>query len=206
MNVRRMSATTISLIVVIVCIFYFILEMPRAFPNDAFRVINERYLIGNYHSFIISSAIWLICIVGIIDSILKKYVAMTVVYSFFIPIVLFSIIFSITIYPVNSYIIWGIIYIVLILGIYIIFRWFIPNNYPGGIKLLQFIKQITSGVGRGSNHIIDRYTVFIISMLLVMVYALLLVSFVIYVITFRSILIETWMTTALTCAKTLAVI
>jgi hypothetical protein len=184
MNVRRTTITTFSIIAVICGFCFLIPEVRHILPNQARRLSYKQYYIGGYHSFILSASAWLIAAVGIIDAILNNRVALDLLSSLNIPIVLIITTFIFLFIPVNDYIFWGLIYIVLIFGIFWTFRKFVSNNHPGSRRLIRFIKEIRVGIAEGSNHISDRYTVFGISILLAGVYALLIVSLVIYVITY----------------------
>jgi hypothetical protein len=190
MNVRRMSATTFSLAVLIIGLYFLIPEMRHILPNNVlysfYGRLPSQYYIGSYHSFILSASAWLIVVVGIIDAILYNRVALNLLPSFKVSIVLIISIIVFLFIPVNNYIFWGLVYIALILGILWIFRMVILNNHPSGKKLIPFIKEIKEGVGAGANHISDRYTVFGVSILLTGVYVILLVSLIVYVIAYRN--------------------
>ena len=188
MNVRTATATTFSLIVLIVGLYLLIPEIRHTLPPEMWRTLNKwfhsQYYIGVYHSFILFASAWFIVIVGIIDVILNNRVAVALLLSLNVPIILSIITIILLFFPVNVYIFWGMVYISLILGILWTFRKIISNNHREGQKLIPFIKEIKTGVGTGRNHISDRYIVFGISILLTGVYILLLVSFVIYVIVY----------------------
>jgi len=188
MSVRKISATTFSLIVLVIGLYFLLPEIWRNLPNKVWYLFYGRfppqYYIGNYHSFILSASAWLIVVVGIIDAILNNRIALNLLSSLKVPIVMCISIIALLFVPVNNYIFWGLVYIVLILAILFIFRKIILNNHPGGKKFILFIKEIKTGAGTGGNHISDRYTVFGISILLAGVYILLLVSFVVYLIVY----------------------
>jgi len=190
MNVRKMSATTFSLAVLIIGLYFLLPEMKHILPNNVwysfYGRLPSQYYIGKYHSFILSASAWLIVLVGIIDAILNNRVALNLLSSLKVPIVLSIAVIIFLFIPVNNYIFWGLVYIALILGILWIFRIIILNNHPGGKKLIPFIKEIREGVRYGGNHISDCYTVFGVSILLTGVYVILLVSFAVYVIAYRN--------------------
>ena len=191
MNVRKTTGTTFSLIVLIVGVYFLLSASRHILPLEVLRLIDKRfysqYYIGKYHSFLQFVSAWLIVVVGIVDVILNNRVNFALRFSFNIPIILsIPMIIFIFIPLINAYLFWGLIYVILILGVFWTFKKFITNNHNGRLKLIPFIKEIMNGVGSGSNHISDRYIVFGISILLIGVYTLLLVSFVIYVITYWS--------------------
>jgi len=190
MNVRRMSATTFSLAVLIIGLYFLVPEIRHILPKNVwysfYGRLPSQYYIGKYHSFILSASAWLMVVVGIIDAILSNRVALNLLPSFRVSIILIISIIVFLFIPANNYIFWGLIYIASILGILWTFRVIILNNHPGGKKLIPFIKEIKKGVGYGGNHISDRYTVFGISIILAGVYVILLVSFAFYVIAYRN--------------------
>jgi len=190
MNVRRMSATTFSLAVLIIGLYFLVPEMRHILPNNVlysfYGRLPSQYYIGKYHSFILSASAWLMVVVGIIDAILNSRVVFYLLSSLKVPIVLGIAVIIFLFIPVNNYIFWGLVYIASILGILWTFRIIILNNHPGSKKLIPFIKEIKEGVGYGGNHISDRYTVFGISIILSGVYVILLVSFAFYVIAYRN--------------------
>ena len=189
MNVRKISSTTFSLILLIVGLCFFIPKILHILPYEVWHIIDRRFssqqYIGIHHSFILTFSVWLIVVVGAIDAIFQNRVMLKLLFSFNVPVVLgIPIMLFVFIPSINDYLFWGLFYFTLIFGIYWTFRKFISNNYPGGQKLILFIKNIKTGTATGDNHILDRYTVFGISILLIVVYTLLLVSFVVYVVTY----------------------
>jgi len=190
MNVRRMSATTFSLAVLIIGLYFLVPEMRHILPKNVwysfYGRLPSQYYIGKYHSFILSTSVWLMVVVGIIDAILNSRVAFYLLSSLKVPIVLGIAVIIFLFIPVNNYIFWGLVYIASILGILWTFRIIILNNHPGGKKLIPFIKEIKEGVGYGGNHNSDRYTIFGVSIILAGVYVILFVSFAFYVIAYRN--------------------
>lgn len=187
MNVRKTTATTFSLVVLIIGLYLLIPVIQRALPYEVWHIIDERFYqkhsISGFYSSILSISVWLIVVVGIFDAILNNRVALALLSSLNIPVILGIIVIIFTSIPsVNNYLFWGLLYTTTILGIYWTFRKFITNNHPKGQKLIPFIQKIKLGVETGSGHISDRYTVFSISILLTGVYVLLIVSFVVYVV------------------------
>jgi hypothetical protein len=128
MSVRKISATTFSLIVLIIALNFLLPGMRRVLPDSVWYLFYERfppqYYIGSYHSFILSASAWLIVVVGVIDAILNNRVALDLLSPLRVPIVLSMAII-------------------------------ILNNHPGGKKLMKFIREIKEDVGTGNNHISD---------------------------------------------------
>jgi len=187
MNVRKTAATTnLALIVLIIGLSFLIAWIWRSLPYEIWRFFMGRsqwiYYIGWFHGFITKTAMWLIIIVGIIDAILKRRGVLSAFSSLNVPIVLGVPVVLFVFIPVSAYIFLGLCYVAAIIGVYWTFRKIIGNNQSGGQKLIPFINSIKTGAGTGTNHISDRYTVFGAALVLAVFYALLLVSFAIYVI------------------------
>lgn len=186
MNVRETTPVTLSLIVLIIGFSLLIPLIQRSLPYEVWRFFEGRsyalYYIGGFHAFMTKAAVWLVIIVGFIDAILKNRAALSMLSSLNIPIALGIPILRLVFIPVSAHIFWGLFYVAAIIGVYWTFRKFIGNNHPGGQKLIPFIKGIKAGAGSGSTHVSDRYAVFGVSLFLVAFYALLIVSFAIYVI------------------------
>jgi hypothetical protein len=194
MNVRKASATTLSLVVLIIglCILFPIIM--RSLPYEAVYTLADRfhpqYYFSRYFPFIVKIAIWIIIAAGLLDAIMRHKIAFGLFSSLNVPFMLCIPVFIITfIPPVNPYMFWGAMQVIAIIGVYWTFRKLIRNNHSGGQKLIAFIKEIGTGGGSHSGHISGHYAVFCISILLIAVCVLLIISMLLFVVTHRNALL-----------------
>jgi len=193
MNVRKVSKTTFSLIVLIVGLIYLLPVIRYALLYGEFYTLGNRlyelyylggYYLGGYYPFIVNAAIWIMIVAGMLDVIMRNKVAFDVLSSLNIPITVSIPVIIAALFPsVDLIMFWGILQLAVILGIYGTFRKIIRNNHTNGQKMTPFIKKIKTAGGRPNGHIYDHYVVFGTSLLLLAVYALLVLSFLIYVAT-----------------------
>lgn len=188
MYVRKMSTTTISLIVLAVGLYFLIPVIYNALPYEMRYILNRQldpspYYIEKYHSVIISAAFWSVVIAGIIDSVVRSRVALELFSSFAVPFILIIPIIIIAIMPsVNVYMFWGLLYVIMIWGVYRTFRMLIGNYRPARQKLVHFIRTINSNQRSVNSHAADLYLAVGTSLSLLGVGALLFFSLVVYAV------------------------
>jgi hypothetical protein len=187
MNVRKTTGTTFSLVVLIVGLSYLFPVIMNALPGEvAYTLVGRfhpQYEVGSYHVFIINAAIWISIVAGIIDAILNNRIAFSLLSSLNIPLVMAIPAIIIAVIPAaNIYMFWGLFYVIVILGVYWTFRKVVKNNHSSAQKLIPFIKDIKMGGGMPSGHKSDHYIVFGVSALLIAVWAILILSALVFVI------------------------
>jgi len=192
MAVRKATGTTVSLIVFIVGIVYFLPIIRNTLPYQWFYTLTGRmypqYAIGGFYPLAVKTAIWIILVVGILDAILRNKIALGFLSSLNIPIVLsIPVIITAFIPRANLYLFWAILQFAVIIGIYWTFRKIMHNNHPGGQKLIPFIKEIKDVGGAKNRHISDHLTVWVTCLLLLAVFSTAVISFVVYIATHWSL-------------------
>jgi hypothetical protein len=189
MNVRKTASTTFSLVVLIVAVGIFLpMLLLRVLPYELMHFVGEwiysRIHIGDYHAFMLDAAFWIVVSTGFLDAILRNRVAVSVFKSLNIPVVLSAIAFALALVPPLDIVLFrGLCYVIAIFGVYRMFRKLITNNRPGGQKLIAFIKGAAAKDIAGEGHVSDSYVVFGASLLLVVFWLFLLVSFAVYAAT-----------------------
>jgi len=185
MTVRKATGTTVSLVVLIVGIVYLLPVIKNSLPYEVFYTLDERmfpqFVHGSFTFFIVKTAIWLIIVVGIFDAILRNRVALGLLSSLNIPIVMsLPVIITAFIPQANIYIFWTVLQISVIIGIYWAFRKTIRNNHSGGQKMIPFVKEIKNFGGMHSGHVSDHFSVWVVSLLLLVVFAVTIISLLVF--------------------------
>lgn len=186
MSVRKVAGTTSWLIVLFVGFSFLVLAIRKELPSDIVRPVllrlHPQYYMGSYFPFIVNLAMWAAIVVGTIDVILnnrnhiellKSY---NVLIAMAIPVIITAIIPS-----VSMSMFWGIFQVAAVIGTYWTFRKFIHNNHKGGQKLIPFIKEIKALGGTPTGHVSDHYAVWGASLLLICLYALQVISLIVFV-------------------------
>jgi len=186
LTVRKATGTTVSLLILIIGIAYLFPIVRNALPYRVLYTLYERiysqYTLGGIYPFFVKFAVSIIVLVGILDAILRNKTALGLLSSLNIPIVMsIPVIITALIQKANMYMFWAILQIAVIIGVYWTFRKIIRNNRPSGQKLIQFIKGLKSGGGEHNGHASDHCIVLGACLLLLIVYASVIISFILFV-------------------------
>jgi hypothetical protein len=186
MNVRKTSATTLSMIILTIIFALLLAILQDALPYSVLHSLETRFLslsdIGAYHSSVLKISIWLIIIVGIIDAVLRNTVALSVLSSFKITLVLAILAIILIFIPVSTSFFWGLMYVIVIIGIYLSFHKLYSNNNHKSRNHMPFLKGVLLYLGSGDGNIWNRYTVVIGSVVLAVFFFLLIISLAFYLL------------------------
>lgn len=188
MSVRKTAGTTFWLLVLFVGFSFLIPVIKTELPYEIIyplmaRLQPQNYM-GGYYPFVVHLAMWAAIIAGTIDVILNNRNHLELLKSYNVLIVMaVPVIIAAFIPSVGMQMFWGVLQLTAIIGTYWTFRKLIHNNHKGGQKLIPFIKEIKTLGGLPIGHISDHYTVWGVSLLLIALYALQVISLIVFVCT-----------------------
>ena len=181
MNVRKTAGTTFWLIALFVGFSFLISAIRNEFLFLLSR-LQPQYYVGSYYFFVVSLAMWAAIIAGTVDVILNNRYHLTLLKSYNVLIVMaIPVIITAAIPFVSIPMFWAVLQLAAVIGTYWTFRKLIHNNHKSGQKVIPFIKEIKTRGGSPACHISDHYAVWGASLLLVGLYALQVISLIVFV-------------------------
>lgn len=184
MNVRKTTATTVSLLVLIAGLHFLFQWVLHRGSNEALVRIIYRISsiasIGNFNVFLLKASFWTVLFINILDTILNNKVVFGVFNAVYIPVFMGGVLIGGVSIPIETHLFIILVYIVAISAVYWSFQKLIKNNHLGGQSLVAFLKEGYNGIKTASGHISDRHVVFHSSVILIALMAILIVSFIVY--------------------------
>ena len=187
MNVKKASVTTIWLIGLFVGIAILLPLIKQALPKE---LMHPTYYIGGFYPIVVNLASWAMLLAAAIDVVLNSKYHVGLLGSFVVILILSVPTIIVAIIPgVTPYIFYGICQFLSIIGTYWSFRKITYNLRSGGQKMIPFIKEIKNRGDSPIGHIIDHNVVYAGSLALLAIGALLVLSFLIYMIAYWNLLV-----------------
>jgi len=187
MSVRKAAGTTFWLIVLFVGFSFLIPIIRSKLPSEIIYPLllrlHPQYYTRSYFPFVVNLAMWAAVVVGTIDAILNSRCHFALLLQSYNVLIVMAIpvIITAVIPSVSLPMFWGVLQVAAVIGTYWTFRKHIHNNHKGGQKLIPFIKEIKILGGTPAVHISDHYAVWGTSLLLIGLYALQVVSLIVFI-------------------------
>lgn len=197
MSVRKMSATTISIGVMVGALYFLFLFAVDTLSVGVLERFDEmfvqQHVLVGVNEMILRSCGFLIALTGIVDVILRGENSIAVLSALSVPFLVGICIAILLATPIDVYYFSAGAIILLLLGVYRSFYKMTKNMCGTGIKLTSFVKGLKTGEHKAAKnqsvHALDYYTSLILSTILAAAYYILLIVFATYIIVNRSMLL-----------------